>query len=93
MVGHPERDKERLTATSPALNADKIKTPLFIAQGAKDPRVVKSESDQMVEALRKRGVTVQYMVKDNEGHGFANEENRFEFYEAMEKFLAQHLKP
>jgi dipeptidyl aminopeptidase/acylaminoacyl peptidase len=47
----------------------------------------------MVEALRKRGVTVQYMVKDNEGHGFANEENRFEFYEAMEKFLAQHLKP
>lgn len=93
MVGHPEKDKERLTATSPALNADKIKTPLFIAQGAKDPRVVKSESDQMVEALKKRGVTVQYMVKDNEGHGFANEENRFEFYEAMEKFLAQHLKP
>lgn len=92
MVGHPEKDKERLSATSPALNADKIKTPLFIAQGAKDPRVVKSESDQMVEALKKRGVEVQYMVKDNEGHGFANEENRFEFYEAMEKFLAQHLK-
>ncbi len=92
MVGHPEKDKERLVATSPALNADKIKTPLFIAQGAKDPRVVKSESDQMVEALKKRGVEVQYMVKDNEGHGFANEENRFEFYEAMEKFLAQHLK-
>lgn len=93
MVGHPEKDKERLMATSPALNADKIKTPLFIAQGAKDPRVVKSESDQMVQALKQRGVTVQYMVKDNEGHGFANEENRFEFYEAMEKFLAQHLKP
>lgn len=92
MVGHPEKDKERLTATSPALNADKIKTPLFIAQGAKDPRVVKSESDQMVEALKKRGIEVQYMVKDNEGHGFSNEENRFEFYEAMEKFLAQHLK-
>lgn len=92
MVGNPEKDKERLSATSPALNADKIKTPLFIAQGAKDPRVVKSESDQMVEALRKRGVEVQYMVKDNEGHGFANEENRFEFYEAMEKFLGEHLK-
>lgn len=93
MVGKPDQDRERLTATSPALNADKIKTPLFIAQGAKDPRVVKSESDQMVEALRKRGVTVQYMVKDNEGHGFRNEENRFEFYGAMEKFLAEHLKP
>lgn len=91
MVGHPERDREQLTATSPALQAQKIKTPLLIAQGANDPRVNKAESDQMVDALRKRGVEVEYMVKDNEGHGFANEENRFEFYAAMEKFLAQHL--
>ena len=56
MVGHPKKDKERLTATSTALRADKIKTPLFIAQGANDPRVKKAESDQMVEALRKRSV-------------------------------------
>nr|WP_253206730.1 S9 family peptidase [Verticiella sp. GG226] len=93
MVGDPERDKERLTATSPALHADKIRTPLFIAQGARDPRVNKAESDQIVEALRKRGVEVEYMVKDNEGHGFHNEENRFEFYHAMERFLTEHLKP
>jgi len=93
MVGNPEKDKERLTATSPALNADKIKTPLFIAQGARDPRVNKAESDQVVEALKKRGVEVQYMVKDNEGHGFRNEENQFEFYSAMEGFFAKHLKP
>jgi len=93
MVGDPERDKERLTATSPALNADKIKTPLFIAQGARDPRVNKAESDQVVEALKKRGVEVQYMVKDNEGHGFHNEENQFEFYSAMEEFFGKHLKP
>jgi dipeptidyl aminopeptidase/acylaminoacyl peptidase len=93
MVGHPERDKERLTATSPALQADRIKTPLFIAQGARDPRVNKAESDQVVEALKKRGVDVQYLVKDNEGHGFQNEENRFEFYSAMEAFFAKHLKP
>lgn len=92
MVGEEEKDKAQLTATSPALNADKIKTPLFVAQGAKDPRVVKAESDQMVDALKKRGVTVDYMVKDNEGHGFRNQENQFEFYEAMEKFLARHLK-
>ena len=92
MVGHPEKDKELLASASPALHADKIKTPLFIAQGAKDPRVNKAESDQMVEALKKRGVAVEYMVKDNEGHGFRNEENRFEFYEAMEKFLGTHLK-
>jgi dipeptidyl aminopeptidase/acylaminoacyl peptidase len=92
MVGDMEKDKSLLEAASPVYHADRIKTPLFIAQGAKDPRVNKAESDQMVEALRKRGVEVQYMVKDNEGHGFANEENRFEFYEAMEKFLSEHLK-
>ena len=92
MVGVAEEDKAQLTATSPALNADRIKTPLFIAQGAKDPRVVKAESDQMVEALKKRGIDVDYMVKDNEGHGFRNQENQFEFYEAMEKSLARHLK-
>ena len=92
MVGDPEKDKAQLTATSPALNAEKIKTPLFVAQGAKDPRVNVAESDQMVEALKKRGVTVQYMVKDNEGHGFRNQENQFEFYGAMETFLAKHLQ-
>lgn len=95
MVGNPENpaDKARMTATSPALNADRIRTPLLVAQGARDPRVNKAESDQIVQALRARGVDVEYMVKDNEGHGFANEENRFEFYGAMERFLAKHLKP
>ncbi len=90
-VGNPETDKEQLAATSPALHADRIVAPLFIAQGAKDPRVNKAESDQMVEALRQRDVEVEYMVKDNEGHGFANQENRFDFYRAMERFLAAHL--
>ena len=59
---------------------------------AQDPRVNKAESDQIVQSLRKRGVDVEYMVKDNEGHGFSNEENRFAFYEATEAFLAKHLK-
>jgi dipeptidyl aminopeptidase/acylaminoacyl peptidase len=93
MVGHPERDKERLARTSPALNAEKIKTPLMVVQGARDPRVNKAESDQMVAALKARGVDVPYMVKDNEGHGFRNEENQYEFYGAMEQFLGKHLKP
>jgi dipeptidyl aminopeptidase/acylaminoacyl peptidase len=95
MVGQPAlaADQQRLRLTSPALQTDRIRTPLFVAQGARDPRVKKAESDQIVEALRKRGVQVQYMVKDNEGHGFRNEENQFEFYTEMEKFLAQHLKP
>ncbi len=93
MVGDPEKDRERLAATSPALHVDRIKAPLFIAQGARDPRVNKDESDQVVQALRARGVEVRYMVKDNEGHGFHNDENKFEFYEAMEEFLATHLRP
>jgi dipeptidyl aminopeptidase/acylaminoacyl peptidase len=91
MVGNPEEDSLMLAQNSPALNADKIITPLFVAQGANDPRVKKSESDQMVEALKARGIEIDYMVKDNEGHGFRNEENRFDFYRAMEEFLNGYL--
>ncbi len=90
-VGHPERDREQLAATSPALHADRIRVPLLIAQGSNDPRVNKAESDQMVEALRRRGLPVEYMVKENEGHGFSNQENRFDFYRAMEAFLEKYL--
>ena len=92
MVGNPVNDSVQLEATSPALNANRIMAPLFVAQGKNDPRVNIAESDQIVEALRKRGVDVEYMVKDNEGHGFHNEENRFDFYRSMEKFLSKHLK-
>ena len=91
MIGDPEKDKKLLEEVSPVFHANKIKVPLFIAQGANDPRVNKAESDQMVEALRKRGIEVDYMVKDNEGHGFHNEENRLEFYRAMEKFLGKYM--
>ena len=91
MVGHPEKDKELLASSSPLLHVDKIKVPLFIAQGANDPRVKKSESDQIVEALKARGIDVPYMVKENEGHGFYNQENNFDFYREMEKFLKKHI--
>jgi len=91
MVGDPEKDKELMESASPVMHADKIVVPLFIAQGKNDPRVNVDESDQMVEALKARGIEVEYMVKDDEGHGFRNEENRFDFYEAMEKFWAKHL--
>ncbi|HEY4787212.1 MAG TPA: S9 family peptidase [Bacteroidales bacterium] len=93
MVGDPKKDSLLLASASPALHADNIKTPLFIAQGANDPRVNKNESDQMVEALKKRGIDVEYMVKNDEGHGFRNQDNRYDFYGAMEKFLAKHLVP
>ena len=93
LVGDPVKDSALLAEVSPALHADKIKTPLFIAQGANDPRVNKAESDQVVEALKKRGVAVEYMVKNDEGHGFANEKNRMDFYNSMDKFFAKHLAP
>ncbi len=91
MVGDPKVDSVLLHNASPVFFVDRIQCPLFIAQGATDPRVNKDESDQVVAALKARGVEVQYMVKENEGHGFHNEENRFEFYEAMDKFLDQHI--
>lgn len=91
MVGDPEKEQALLREASPVFHVDKIKAPLLIAQGANDPRVNKGESDQMVAALKARGIDVPYMVKNNEGHGFANEENRFDFYRAMEEFLGKHL--
>jgi dipeptidyl aminopeptidase/acylaminoacyl peptidase len=91
MVGDPVADSALMAEASPVFHVDRIKAPLFIAQGANDPRVNKAESDQMVEALKQRGITVQYMVKDNEGHGFRNEENRFEFYRTMDAFLKEHM--
>ncbi|MFD0618261.1 prolyl oligopeptidase family serine peptidase [Paenibacillus sp. GCM10027629] len=91
-VGDVEKDKEMLKQVSPLFNVDKIVTPLFVAQGANDPRVNKAESDQIVEALKKRGVQVEYMVKDDEGHGFTNEENLVDFFNTMIKFLDKNLK-
>ena len=91
MVGDVEKDSAMLREVSPVFHVDKIKAPLFIAQGKNDPRVNIDESDQMVKAMRDKGIKVEYLVKNNEGHGFRNEENRFDFYRAMEKFLNTQL--
>ncbi len=91
MVGDPVKDSLLLAEASPVMHAGKIKTPLFVAQGANDPRVNKAESDQMVDELKKRGVAVEYMIKNDEGHGFANENNRIDFYKAMDKFFDKYL--
>jgi len=85
-------DQEIMKAVSPALNIDKMKKPLFVVQGANDPRVNINESDQIVESLRKKGMDTPYMVKYDEGHGFGHEENRIELYKCMMGFFAKHLK-
>jgi dipeptidyl aminopeptidase/acylaminoacyl peptidase len=92
-VGDPE-DPEQLAdleARSPLNRVDRITAPLLVIQGANDPRVTKAESDQIVAALRERGVEVEYLVKDDEGHGFVKPENRLEAYGAIERFFARHL--
>ncbi|MBI2619456.1 MAG: prolyl oligopeptidase family serine peptidase [Ignavibacteriales bacterium] len=85
------RDRKVLEAQSPLNSATKIKAPLYVVQGANDPRVKKAESDQIVAALRELGRQVEYMVAPDEGHGFRNKENRLAMFTAMEHFLAKHI--
>jgi len=77
---------------SPALRATEITKPLFVIQGANDPRVNINESDQIVTTLRGNGKDVPYLVKYNEGHGFYHEENTLELYKYMMGFFAKYLK-
>ncbi len=90
-IGDPETEPEFLDSRSPLHRADAIRCPLLIAQGANDPRVKQAESEQIVAALRERGTPVEYMLFEDEGHGFARPENRLKFYEAAERFLREHL--
>jgi dipeptidyl aminopeptidase/acylaminoacyl peptidase len=90
-VGHPETEPEFLRSRSPFFFADQIRKPLLIGQGANDPRVKQSESDQIVGALRDAQIPVEYLVYPDEGHGFARPENRLHFYAHAEEFLARHL--
>nr|HMS42309.1 prolyl oligopeptidase family serine peptidase [Pyrinomonadaceae bacterium] len=92
-MGNPNNKEELATIKrqSPLFSADKIKTPLFVVQGANDPRVNKRESDQIVVALRDRNFPVEYMVAPDEGHGFARPVNNMAMLAKAEKFLAQYL--
>ena len=90
-VGNPETEPEFLWSRSPLSRVDKVKIPLLIAQGANDPRVKQAESEQFVAALTEKGIDHQYLLFEDEGHGFAKPENRLKFYAAAEAFLAKHL--
>jgi dipeptidyl aminopeptidase/acylaminoacyl peptidase len=91
-MGDPAKDGERLHRISPLFNADKIERPLIVLQGANDPRVLKQESDDIVAAVKKKGVPVEYHVFENEGHGFQRKDSREKAYSAALEFLDKYLK-
>jgi dipeptidyl aminopeptidase/acylaminoacyl peptidase len=90
-IGNPDTEEEFLKSRSPLFKVDQIKVPMLIAQGANDPRVPQAESEQIVEALKEKGIDYEYILFPDEGHGFAKPENRLKFYAAAEKFLTRHL--
>ncbi|MFE3542951.1 S9 family peptidase [Nocardia sp. NPDC059177] len=92
-VGDPADPAQEadMLARSPLTMADRIRTPLLVAQGANDVRVVQAESDNIVASLRERGVPVEYLLAEDEGHGFANPENQIRFYRAVERHFGRYL--
>jgi len=91
-LGDPAVEGERLRRISPLFHAKNIQRPLMVLQGANDPRVLKVESDEIVAAAKANGVEVNYMVFDDEGHGFRNKKNQLAGYKAILDFCDKHLK-
>lgn len=92
-MGNPHTaDSIRLKKISPLFHTDKVTKPLIVLQGAKDPRVLQVESDEIVEGVRKNGVPVEYVLFEDEGHGFVKKENQIEAYSKILKFLNTYLK-
>jgi dipeptidyl aminopeptidase/acylaminoacyl peptidase len=90
-VGNPETEADLLWERSPLSKVDQIRIPILVAQGANDPRVKQAESEQIVGAMREKGIDHVYLLFGDEGHGFAKPKNRMAFFQAAEKFLAKHL--
>ncbi|AOP14100.1 Dipeptidyl-peptidase IV [Bacillus licheniformis] len=89
-VGNPERDYEKMKADSPVTYLENMTQPMLIIQGANDPRVVKEESDQVVDQLRNMERNIEYLVLENEGHGFSKKENKMKVYRAIFEFFEKH---
>ena len=90
-VGNPETEADFLWERSPLSKVDQIRIPILVAQGANDPRVKQAESEQIVNAMREKGIDHVYLLFGDEGHGFAKPENRMKFFQTAEQFLAKHL--
>lgn len=91
--GDPERDAQFLSAISPIHKADRIKAPLMVIHGENDPRVPRSETDQIIEAMKRRGIPFKYIIFDDEGHGIVKLKNRIKAFEAIVEFFNEHLAP
>jgi len=91
-IGDPEKDLENLRAVSPLFHTDKIVKPLIVLQGKNDPLVIKPESDEIVENIKKRNGVVEYVLFDDEGHGFSKKANEIRAYKAILDFLDRYLK-
>jgi dipeptidyl aminopeptidase/acylaminoacyl peptidase len=91
-IGDPEKERDFLREISPLFHADQIRRPLIVLQGANDPRVIRSESDDIVAAVKKNGVPVEYVVFADEGHGFSKRKNQIDGWRAILAFLDQHLR-
>lgn len=91
-LGNPETEEEYLREISPLFHAENIKKPLLVLQGVNDPRVLKIESDEIVEKVKANGVPVEYIVFDDEGHGFTKKANRIKGYKEIRVFLDKYLK-
>jgi dipeptidyl aminopeptidase/acylaminoacyl peptidase len=91
-IGDPNKDLENLRAVSPLFHADKIVKPLIVLQGANDPRVIKPESDEIVDNIKKRNGVVEYVLFDNEGHGFTKKANEIRAYKSILEFVDRYLK-
>jgi dipeptidyl aminopeptidase/acylaminoacyl peptidase len=92
-MGDPAKNKTLYEERSPINYVDQIKAPLLLLAGGHDPRCPKSESQQVVDAIKKRGGTVEYKVYENEGHGFARVENQIDAYKRVADFLLAHVPP
>ena len=91
LLGDLQTERDYLWSISPLSKVDDIRIPVFIAQGANDPRVKQAESEQIVEAMKERGLPYEYLLFPDEGHGFVRPENRERFHLEAERFLARHL--
>ena len=92
-LGNPHTaDSVRLKRISPLFHTDKVTKPLMVLQGAKDPRVLQIESDEIVAGVKKNGVPVEYVLFEDEGHGFVKKENQIEANSRILKFLDRYLK-